>query len=281
MIIQKSGRSVVRPVEQLRVHPALDEIGSCSYLSEIGDADRSKDGLPEPIFVTETGVILSGFGRWQLAVSSKIPSIECVEYSLTDEETLRFMLSLQRRRNGWNPFIRVRLAIKLEGTLQEHALTNMQLGGKYKGLATLPKAAQIDVREQIAAIAAVGGRNVSKVKEIVQKGHPRIIGELVSGSISINRAHLLCRLPLRSQLEALTEDYCDRVASKVENELPFRQGKGDLKLGVTVVLNSLQQQEQRLPGSVSVRISRRKRTVILVGEDVQAHIHQRKNLTIP
>jgi hypothetical protein len=150
-----------------------------------------------------------------------------------------------------------------------------------KGLAILPKAAQIDVREQIAAIAGVGGRNVSKVKEILEKVHPRVLCELVNGSISINRAHLLCRLPLRRQVEALTEEYCDRVASQVEDELLLRQRKDELRFGATVVLNSLQQQELQEPGSVSVRISRRKRSVILVGEDVQACIHQRTNLTLP
>ncbi len=35
----------------------------------------------------------------------------------------------------------------------------MRLGGKHKGSATLPKAAHIDVREEMAAIAGVGSRN--------------------------------------------------------------------------------------------------------------------------
>jgi len=282
-IAHGGGRTVLRHLDELRVHPALDEIGFCAFLSEVSEAGRSQGPMSteEPIFVTLTGVILSGFGRWQLAVSQKISSVECVEYSLTDEEALQFMLSLQKRRNGWNPFIRIRLALKLEGALQERALTNMQMGGKYKGLANLPKAAQIDVREQIAAIAGVGGRNVSKVKQILEKGHPRIVGELVTGSISINRAHLLCRLPPRRQLEALTEEYCDRVASEVEDELLFRQGSDNRVLEATTVLNTLQQQELLRPGSVSVQISRSKRSVILVGEDLQARIHQSRNLTPP
>lgn len=119
------------------------------------------------------------------------------------------MLSLQKKHNYWNPFVRIRLALKLEGTLQQRALVNMQLGGKHKGSAILPKSAQIDVREHIAAIAGVGGRNVSKVKEVLEKGHPRILGGLANGSISINSAHQFCRLPSSKQLEALTEEYCD------------------------------------------------------------------------
>ena len=268
--VHDGGRTVVRSLQELRIHPALEEIGFCAFLPELQEFARCQDHLlPEqPIMVTHTGVILAGFGRWRMAVSRQVPTVGCVEYTLSDEDALQLMLSFQKRHNGWNPFIRIRLALKLEGPLQQRALTNKQMGGKYKGSATLPKAAQIDVREQIAAIAGVGGRNVSKVKEILEKGHPRILGELLNGSISINRAHLFCRLPFAAQLEALTEEYCDRVASDVEEDL-FRQGK-DNPLEATAVLKSLQQQELQEPGSLSIQLSRRKRSVILVGEDLQA-----------
>lgn len=183
--VDERGRMVVRTLEGLRVHPALEEIGWRGFLLEIGDAARSDDQMSteEPIFVTQTGLILSGFGRWRFAASRRVKQIECVEYSLTDENALHFMLSLQRRRNARNPFVRIRLALQLEKTLQQRALTNMQMGGKYKGSATLPKAAQIDVREQIAAVAGVGSRNVSKVKEILEVAHSRIKDELLNGSV--------------------------------------------------------------------------------------------------
>ena len=271
MTVPKTGRTVVRALEELRTHPALDVIGSCAFLPDLNEAARSPDqsSPEEPIFVTQAGLILAGFGRWRLALSRKIPTIECVEYCLTEEDALQFMLAVEKRRNGWNSFIRIRLALNLERPLQQRALINMQMGGKHKGSATLPKAAQIDVREQIAAIAGAGARNVSKVKEIIEKSHPRILGELASGSISINRAHRFCRLPFAKQLEALTEDYCDKVADDIERGL-FRQGNGNRALEVKTVLNSLQQQELQLPGSVSIHLSRRKRSVILVGEDFQS-----------
>lgn len=274
---------VVRTLEGLRVHPALEEIGWYGFLLEIGEAAQSDDQMSteEPIFVTQTGLILSGFGRWRFAASRRLKQIECVEYSLTDENALHFMLSLQRRRNAWNPFVRIRLALQLEKTLQQRALTNMQTGGKYKASATLPKAAQIDVREQIAAVAGVGSRNVSKVKEILEVAHPRIKDELLNGSISINRAHLLCRLPLRAQLEALTEEYCTRAASEVEEGLFPRYGKDKPVIAATAVLDRLQQQELQQPGSVSVHFSQRKRSVILVGKDLQSDIFQSTSSTLP
>jgi hypothetical protein len=257
----------------------LEETGFCAFLPDLQEVARCQDPvLPEqPVLVTQNGVILAGFGRWRMAVSRQVPTIECLEYTLSDEDALQFMLSLQKRRSHWNPFIRIRLALKLEGVLRQRALTNMQLGGKYKDSATLPKAAQIDVREQIAAIAGAGGRNVSKVKEILHKGHPRILGELANGSISINRAHQFCRLPFAKQLEALTEEYCDRVVGDIEDDL-FRQGNDNRPLEATAVLNSLQQQERQQPGSVSVQISRRKRSVIFVGEDLQALMYQSEGL---
>jgi len=274
---------VVRALEELRVHPALEEIGFCAFLPELNEAARSQDRMSpeEPICVTHAGLILSGFGRWRMAVLRQVPSIECVEYSLTSEDALQLMLSLQKRRSGWNTFIRIRLALKLEKTLKQRALTNMQMGGKHKGSATLPKAAQIDVREQIATMAGVGGRNVSKVKEILEKAHPRIKDELLNGSISINRAHLLCRLPLRRQLEALTQEYCDRAVGEVEGELLCRQGKNIPMLDATAVLNTLLELEVVQLGSVSVQLSRRRRSVILVGEDLQARICQSTSLTLP
>jgi hypothetical protein len=280
--VRDDGRTVVRSLQELRIHPALEEAGFCAFLPELQEFARCQDQvLPEqPVLVTHTGVILAGFGRWRMAVSRRSPTIECLEYTLTDEDALQFMLSLQKRRNHWNPFIRIRLALKLERTLQQRALSNMQMGGKYKGSATLPKAAQIDVREQIAAIAGAGGRNVSKVKEILVKGHPRILGELANGSISINRAHQFCRLPITKQLETLTEEYCDRVSSDIERDLLW-QGKNNRPLEGTAVLKTLQQQEEHQPGSVSIQFSQRKRTVILVGEDLQLRMRERARLAQP
>jgi hypothetical protein len=282
MAAVRDGRTVVRSPHELRIHPALEETGFCAFLPELQEIARCQDlMLPEqPVLVTHNRMILAGFGRWRMAVSRRVATIECLEYTLTDEEALQFMLSLQKRRNHWSPFIRIRLALKLEEALQQRALANMQMGGKLKGSATLPKAAQIDVREQIAAIAGTGGRNVSKVKEILDKGHPRILGEVANGLISINRAHQFCRLPLADQLEALTEEYCDRVPRDIEADLLW-QGKEIRPLDATAILKTLQQQEKHQPGSVSVQFSRRKRSVILIGEDLQSRILESARVAQP
>jgi hypothetical protein len=128
--VRDDGRTVVRSLQELRIHLALEETGFCAFLPELQEIARCQEPvMPEqPVLVTHSGVILAGFVRWRMAVSRRVPTIECLEYTLSDEEALQFMLSLQKRRDHWNPFIRIRLALKLEGGLQQRALTNMQMG---------------------------------------------------------------------------------------------------------------------------------------------------------
>src|SRR5262249_4563564 len=67
MIARSGTRTVIHLLSELRVHPALDEIGFCAFLSEVREAGRPQDQMSaeEPILVTMAGVILSGFGRWR------------------------------------------------------------------------------------------------------------------------------------------------------------------------------------------------------------------------
>jgi hypothetical protein len=275
-------RNTVRPLQELRIHPALEESGFHVFLPEFQEVARVQSlKMPkQPVLVTKSGLILSGFGLWRMAVLKRDTAMECLEYSLTDEAALEFMLILQKKQSHWNPFIRIHLALRMEETLQERALANMQAGGKYKGLATLPKAARINVRKQIAAIAGVGSRNVSKVKEIILKGHPRILGELASGGISINCGHKLCKRPFAKQLEALTEKYCGRVLDDVEADL-IRNAERERFLESSALLDILQRHELDQPGSVAVRFSSRKRTIVLVGEDLRSALFARPIVAQP
>ena len=105
---------------------------------------------------------------------------------LDENESLQFILSNYRSRRAWNAFVRIRLALTLEPSLQQKALDNMRAGGKHKGSATLPDVQRIDVRQQIAAIAGVGARNVSNVKTILQFAHPRIVQALMDGTLTVS-----------------------------------------------------------------------------------------------
>src|SRR5438132_6577277 len=145
------GRAVVRSPEQLRLHRALDELDLIDLAGELNEAAQLKDqSLPEPILITTNGTILAGFGRWRLALRESKQEIPCIEYPFSEDESLQFILTYHRPRIGWNAFVRTCLALTLEPYLQQRAVENMRIGGKYKDSASLPDLRRIDVRQALA-----------------------------------------------------------------------------------------------------------------------------------
>jgi len=206
--------------------------------------------------------------------------IHCIEYSLSEEESLQFIISHHQPRRGWNAFIRIRLALKLEPYFQQRALDNMRAGGKYKGLANLPEAQQIDVRQEIARVAGVGARNVSNVRTILQTAHPRLIETLRDGTLTINRAIQFCKLPWAEQLEQFIRYSEERATNKVIRRSIARPKEENISPDVVTVLNALQQREGRQPGSVEVRVGRQQRTVVLIGQDLLTGPHSERELKL-
>jgi hypothetical protein len=179
------GRLVVHFPEQLRMHHALEELRLIGVVDEINEAARLKhQPVHEPILITRNGTILAGFERWRLALFEGRREIDCIEYPLGEDESLPFILTHHRPRRGWNAFVRIRLALTLEPYLQQKALDNMRSGGKFKGWANLPDVQRIDVRQEIASAAAVGARNISNVKTILEVAHPRLIEALRDGTLT-------------------------------------------------------------------------------------------------
>lgn len=161
------GRPVVRSPEQLRLHRAMDELDWIGVMGELNEAVRvTNPSLSDPILITTNGTILAGFGRRRLALLEHRHEINCIEYPLTENEALQFIISHHQPQRGWNAFICIRLALKLEPCFQQKALHNIRTGGKYKGSTNLPEADRIDVRQEIAKVAGTGTGNVSKVKAI-------------------------------------------------------------------------------------------------------------------
>jgi hypothetical protein len=275
------GRPVVRPPGQLRLHPALQEFGWTGVIDEFNEAARLRHpSVTEPILITTDGTILSGLGRWRWAVFDGRPEINCIEYPLSEDESLHFILAHHQGRSGWNDFVRICLALTLELSLQQRALDNMRAGGKLKGLANLPEAHHIDVRKEIARAARVGDRNVSNVRTILEKAHPNLIGALKEGTLSINRALRFCELPRAAQLERFVRYSEERATNKViRRSIPHAKEKR-ARVDVVAVLDALQHQEARRPGSVAIRIGRHKRTVVLIGEDLSAGLPSQSELKL-
>jgi hypothetical protein len=274
------GHPVICSPEQLRLHRALEELGWTGEIDELNDAARLKEQyVPEPILIATNGTILAGIGVWRLAVFERRHEIYCIEYPFSEEEALKFIISHHQPQRGWNAFIRIRLALKLEPCLQQKALDNMRAGGKYKGSANLPEAQHIDVRQEIARVAGVGARSVSNVKTICEIAHPRLKEALRDGTLTINRAIQFCKLPRAEQLEQFIRYSEERATNKViRRSIP--QLKKKASLDVVAVLDALQRQEARQPGSVAVRVGRHKRTVVLIGQDLLAGPHSQKELQL-
>jgi hypothetical protein len=241
---------------------------SIDVLEELNEAARlQKQQAYEPILITRGGMILAGFGQWKLALLEGKNEITCIEYPLGEYDAVQFMLAHHRTRRGWNAFTRIRLALALETILQEQAVANMQAGGKYKGLAKLPEAQHIDVRKDIGRIVGVCARNVGKVKAILQTAHPRLLEALRDGILSINHAANLCRLPKGKQVEQFTQYTSESAINGVINGTMSKLGQTAISLDALTVLGALQQHEAGHPGSVTVRASRRQRTIVLIGQD--------------
>src|ERR1039458_1533635 len=117
------GSPVVRSPEQLRLHHALEELGWTGAIDEFNDAARlTNPSVTEPILITTNGTILAGFGRWRSAVFDGRHAINCIEYPLSEDEALQFIISHHQPHRGWNAFIRILLALKLEPYFQKKAL---------------------------------------------------------------------------------------------------------------------------------------------------------------
>lgn len=136
------------------------------------------------------------------------------------------------------------------------------------------------MRQEIARAAGVCARNVSNVKTILQTAHPRLKEALRDGTLTINRAIQFCKLPRAEQLEQFIRYSEERATNKVIRQSIARPKEDKTSLDVVAVLDALQQQEARQPGSVAVRVGRHKRTVVLIGQDLCVEPRSQKELKL-
>jgi hypothetical protein len=252
-------RHVVRSPEQLNLHPVLIRLNLIASLTELSlESDLEKQRLREPVLITTQGTIISGFATWNTAI----------EYSLTDVEAIEFILSRHESRQGWNDFVRIRLALELEPMLQKKALDHQIAGGRYKGSAKLPKPEQIDVRREIARIAGVCPRNVSNVKVILQRAHPAVIEALAIGTLRIHRARQWCAFSLIQQREEFANYAVERATNRAIRQSLAVLRRKEGAVDPLAVLRKLRKREVQRPGTVIVRRTRLQRTVVLLGRDL-------------
>ncbi len=199
------GRLVHRALEHLRAHPAYLKV--CGPLAAATIPDDAADPTPiiEPLPTTRDGLILDGHERWAVARRQDRQTLPCVEYEMTDEEALAFMLHKHRSQDRWNDFCRIVLALALEPHLRARARERQSQGGKDKLSSNLTKAMPIDVRKSIACAAGVGAVNITKVKQLLKTITPEVHDALRRGDVAIHRAWQWRVLPPNRQNEELNK----------------------------------------------------------------------------
>jgi hypothetical protein len=258
------GHQVIRLPGALRLHPAFNELNLADWLIHSESQGKPKD-VHEPILITNQDILLAGFAEWHAAVCAGQAEIVCIEFALNADEALQLILTLHRPRAAWNDFTRTELALEQEPYFQSKALTNQIAGGKHKGLANLPKAQHIDVREKIADLAGVCSRTVGNVKTILKKAHPSLVEALHNDTITINGAMEVCKFKTTRQVEELARFLAKRSNNKTNRMYLDKLHVEQLGADLCVLFANLQQVEATSPGSVEVRSGTGRKTVIVVG----------------
>jgi hypothetical protein len=207
-------------VVELRPHPSYirHQLSvSASQLSAL--AALGSLAFREPIVVTRNLTIIDGYARFQLAQRQGRETLSCLEYDLTEEEALRWLIQSHRPSWGLNAFSRVLLVLDLEPFLQERAHANQRIGGQHKGSSILTEAQKVDSRSELAAAAGVSPGNIRKVKQLIESAHPMIKQVLKAGEISIHMAWQWRSLPGQQQLEKLEEYRSRRGTNQTSRRL--------------------------------------------------------------
>ncbi len=214
------GRLVTCHSDELRPHPSYIRhrlaVHACqlSAVTELGDL-----AFREPLVITQDRIILDGFARWTLARMQDRPTLACIEYEMSEEDALQYILQRHRRSAGLNDFIRICLALELEPFLKSKGRAKQQAGGQNKGSSILTEAERVDVRKEIAHIAGVSVGNVTKVKQLTTTAHSNIIKALREKELSIHRAWLWSKLSPEEQQEKLWLSQSKRGIGKTIRDL--------------------------------------------------------------
>jgi hypothetical protein len=201
---------VVRSIDELNPHPSYvrHELSvSASQLSAL--IELGSLAFHQPIVISQNGIVVDGYARCELARLQGRQKILCLEYDLTEEEALHWLIQSHRPLRGLNSFCRTLLALDLAPSLQEAARTNQQIGGRSKGSSNLTEVQKIDVRSRIAAIAGVSTGNVAKGEEVSRSTPASVQQALRLGEIRVHKAWQWRHLSRQQQLESL-EDYRSR-----------------------------------------------------------------------
>ena len=213
------GHLVNRPVTSLRPLPRYLELRRPVVPRAEGSGALRLHAMREPLLVTTNGTILDGHGRWQVAVRQRRSSLPCLEYDLTDEEALAFVVERHRTSSHLNDFCRIVLALPLEGYFKLRNPRMRATDGGNGRSSKLTNGDRTDVRADIARIAGVSAGNVTKVKQLLTSVIPEIQEHLRRREVSIHKAWQWHRMSPTRQRDALWEHLNRRAVRRTIGHL--------------------------------------------------------------
>ena len=178
------GELVSRRVDQLRPHPCLTKLKIVPTAQELSRGAT----LSEHLTITQDNYILSGHARWENARRQRCSSLPCLQFQMTVQQALLWILEKHQGSPGLNDYNRIVIALELEPWLRSCARTNQQTGGHFKASSNLTEADRLDVRAEVAKAANVSVGNVSTVKKLLERAGPDVLKALREGEVSIPRA---------------------------------------------------------------------------------------------
>ena len=112
---------------------------------------------------------------------------------------------------------------------------------------------------------------------------PTKMAPFITGAdtLTINRGMQFCKLSPAEQLEQFVRDSTERTTGKVIRQSLSRPSDQRSSAYVVKVLEALRQQEARQPGLITIRLSTRNHSVVLIGRDLFSQPHSQEELKVP
>lgn len=232
-ILSKSTMKIVVDQEFQSLIPPLSEDEFAILKNNI-----ESDGCREPIVLWSSDdrlVIVDGHNRYRICNELEI-KFDTVLYDFSGRDEVKlWIINNQFGRRNINDFQRAELALKAEPLIAARAKERMISGVKANPTANLPEGTS-ETRDELAALAGISARNISKAKNIIEDGAPELLEKVRSGDVSINAASNIAELPRERQAEIVArgEEEIKRAYKEItakkqeEKQLKLAQKKEEI-----------------------------------------------------
>ena len=271
-------RIETRRVDSLRSHPALAKHGVAPSIAKVASlADAGEAAFRVPLLINQHDHVLEGYERLELARLLKRSELLCFIVEVSEEDSIRQLLRAHKQFAEINAFNRISLALELKPALSEMSKARQQAGGQLKGSSKVTKADRLDVRKEIAAVAAVSSGNVTKVEKVRASAPSDVIAALQRGELSIHKAFLWSQLSPAQQSAALSEwqnfkgftKLIDDLLTKHPSDHPKGRFQGQSLIEGLVLLDPTERSQ------INVQVIERNGSRVLLTQDI-AHLLESK-----